>query len=217
MKENLKNQIKAVIWDWNGTLLNDLDICIQSMNPLLEARKLPGLTANRYKDIFTFPVQVYYEKLGFDFDREPFDIPAMEFMDNYHALLHKSQLFPDVLPALNYLKDEGYRLFVLSAMEQESLVKTINQHKIDTYFEQVVGIENHFAHGKIHRGKDLLASLDLLPEQFLLVGDTLHDKEVADVLGCSCVLVAQGHQAKDRLAKNGNEVLKNLDELQKLL
>ncbi|MCK4288095.1 MAG: HAD hydrolase-like protein, partial [Bacteroidales bacterium] len=62
--------IKTIIWDWNGTLLNDIDICINSINILLEHRNIENLTKEIYKEIFTFPVKDYYSKAGFDFTKE---------------------------------------------------------------------------------------------------------------------------------------------------
>ena len=64
---------KHIIWDWNGTLLDDVDIVIDCMNSLLKKRNLPLLHVDKYKDIFTFPVKDYYSQLGFDFTTEPFE------------------------------------------------------------------------------------------------------------------------------------------------
>ena len=45
-REKMENK-KLVIWDWNGTLLNDVDICIESMNTMLKSRNMPLLTSDR--------------------------------------------------------------------------------------------------------------------------------------------------------------------------
>jgi phosphoglycolate phosphatase len=66
----------SIIWDWNGTLLNDVEVAINSINRLLYDRNLVPLTLERYLDVFTFPVQDYYEVIGFDLINEPFEIPA---------------------------------------------------------------------------------------------------------------------------------------------
>ena len=60
--------VKTIIWDWNGTLLDDLDLSLESVNILLEERNLPALSVEKYKDIFCFPIVVYYVKAGFDFE-----------------------------------------------------------------------------------------------------------------------------------------------------
>ena len=68
----MKNK-KAIIWDWNGTLLDDVELCINSMNLLLKERNLQALTIDRYREIFTFPVKEYYQKAGFNFKTENFE------------------------------------------------------------------------------------------------------------------------------------------------
>jgi phosphoglycolate phosphatase len=209
--------INTIVWDWNGTLLDDRDICIQSMNDLLRQRGLPLLTRERYLKVFNFPVKDYYQALGFDFKQEPFDVPALQFMDNYHQLLPNALLFDEVKATLAFLKERGYRQVVLSAMEQKSLVQSIRKLGIYDYFEAIAGIEDHFAHGKIDRGRLLFERLGLSGKNCLLIGDTLHDEEVASELDCSCALVANGHQSKERLMVNGNVVVSSLKELLALL
>ena len=53
----------TIIWDWNGTLLNDVDMCINCMNQLLQPRNIALLDHKKYQEVFTFPVQDYYEKM----------------------------------------------------------------------------------------------------------------------------------------------------------
>ena len=59
-----------VIWDWNGTLLDDATACVAAINALLERRLLPQVTHQQYLDIFDFPVRNYYLQLGFDFSKD---------------------------------------------------------------------------------------------------------------------------------------------------
>ena len=63
-----------IIWDWNGTLLNDAWLCVEVMNGMLAKRNLPIRTLNQYMDIFDFPVKDYYVKLGYNFEKEPFEV-----------------------------------------------------------------------------------------------------------------------------------------------
>ena len=62
-----------VIWDFNGTVLDDMQVGIDSVNEMLAARGLPTLSGvTEYRAAFDFPVEDYYRRLGFDFDREDF-------------------------------------------------------------------------------------------------------------------------------------------------
>lgn len=207
----------AIIWDWNGTLLNDLDLCIASINQLLKTRSLPLLDHSTYREVFSFPVKEYYRAIGFDFSREDFAIPAREFIDLYDSRVENCPLHESALEVLRFFSEkEGARQFVLSAMEQPMLEKTLKHNKIFSFFEAVAGLNDHYAVSKIERGQQLLASLNILKQKTWMIGDTIHDYEVAEALGVNCILVADGHQSEPRLQQTGAKVIRGLDQLTQL-
>jgi phosphoglycolate phosphatase len=212
-----KGKKKALIWDWNGTLLNDIDICIESMNRLLSERKLPCLDRKRYREIFTFPVQQYYEKAGFDFSKEDFKKPAIEFIDLYYNRLPEAQLFNDVETVLENLEKLGYFQTVLSAMEHKGLVMSLKAKGIYGYFNLVNGIGDHYAHSKLEVGEGLLKKLDYEKKEILLIGDSLHDLEVAETLGLDSLLISNGHQSKEKLRARTPFVIDDLKVIPELL
>lgn len=106
----------GIIWDWNGTLLDDATLAVDTMNAMLAKRGLSQLSLERYKEVFTFPVKEYYQKIGFDFNVEPFEVPALEFIDRYNELVGGCSLHSDSIAVLSSFKRRGLRQFVLSAM-----------------------------------------------------------------------------------------------------
>ncbi|RUT79325.1 HAD family hydrolase [Ancylomarina longa] len=207
---------KAIIWDYNGTLLDDLSIGVKSINKMLLKRGLPILSAERYREVFTFPVKKYYENVGFDFKRESWAETAKEFIAHYTSLLAESTIFPEAMNLLSHFSTQGKRQFILSAMEQRMLDQSTEQEKIQTYFDEISGIDNIYASSKIENGKKLLQKFELSPGEVCLLGDTSHDYEVAKELGCGCILIASGHQSFERLKKTGCPVIINhLNELKK--
>ena len=205
---------KVIIWDWNGTLLDDVQICVAGINRLLEERGLPVLSVERYKEIFTFPVIDYYRAAGFDFAREDFEKPAMEFIRLYHAFLQKATLFEQAKSVLSNFSQKGYRQVILSAMEQKMLLNSLKSYGIIHYFDQVVGLDDHFASGKIEAGIRLIEHLGMQLQDLVLIGDTLHDKELAQKFNIDVILVANGHQSKARLQSSGHELI--VDSLMQL-
>jgi len=205
--------MKVVIWDWNGTLLNDIAIGIEAMNILLRRRNLPLLTEEYYKQVFTFPVKDYYASIGFDFDAEPFEKPAIEYMDEYFKLLPQATLYDGTKQLLCWISKQNVKQIIMSAMEQEALEKSVDHLEITDCFEEICGCSNHYANGKIGQSVDLMARLGIEPDDVLFVGDTLHDSEVAEKIGCRCVLMAHGHQSAQRLETSGNMVFANFIEL----
>lgn len=204
---------KTLIWDWNGTLLNDTGICIDAMNLLLKSRNLPALDLDRYRQIFTFPVREYYILAGFDFESEPFDIPAMQFIDNYRELVKFAALQQGAENALGFFSRRGLRQAVLSVMEQQLLEESVGRYGIAGFFDTVSGIDNHFGHGKLELAIRVINEMEVPKNDILLVGDTLHDHEVAQETGIACILIAHGHQSAGRLKTSGRMVVNNFDEL----
>ncbi|MBU1011544.1 MAG: HAD hydrolase-like protein [Bacteroidetes bacterium] len=205
--------IKTIIWDWNGTLLDDTIICKSIINNLLEQRNLPKLSLQKYKEIFTFPVKDYYHKAGFDFTQEDFEIPANEFIVSYTDKVKLAKLHQEATKVLEYFKSGNIKQFILSAMEQNSLKKSIEQYGIYHYFQAIYGISDHYAHSKTANAKRLISDYDLNPSEVCLLGDTVHDHEVAELIGCQCILIADGHQTKNRLIATGRIVYDSLGVL----
>jgi len=207
------DRISGIIWDWNGTLLNDSGLAVQTMNQMLERRGLPMLSVDDYKSVFTFPVKDYYQKIGFDFQKEPFEIPALEFIDCYNSRVKECCLQKDTLRVLKYFRSIDVKQYILSAMEQVVLDNCLRHYQINGFFEYVSGLDNIYAVSKIENGHRLIAELGLYASELVLIGDTVHDFEVATELGCQCVLIADGHQSKEVLQATGALVINSISEL----
>lgn len=207
------NNSNTIIWDWNGTLLDDVDICLESINELLDTRSHKTLNKMEYRQIFTFPVREYYVKAGFDFSNEPFDKVAMEFIDLYHKKQESAGLFLEVHDVLSFFKQKDFKQVMVSAMEHNSLLKSVNRLGIASYFENINGIEDHYAESKIELARNIIDETMQNGSRITLIGDTLHDAEVAQDLGIRCLLVARGHQSYERLLVVGCPVVHNLKEI----
>ncbi len=217
MNSSFSGTKKAIIWDWNGTLLNDTGICVKCMNSLLEKRGLPLLDREKYREIFTFPVKDYYEKAGFDFTGEEFEKPALEFIELYYDRLPDANLFPETMTVLNELANRGYYQTILSAMEHDSLVMSLQDKGVLGFFDLVNGINDHYAHSKLEVGTELLKKMNFRKEEIILLGDSLHDMEVANKLNLDFILIANGHQSKQRLRNKTSHVVDGLTDILKLL
>ncbi|MGB0343837.1 MAG: HAD family hydrolase [Coraliomargarita sp.] len=205
---------KHIIWDWNGTLLNDTWLCVEVLNGLLAKRGRAPLSEDDYRTHFGFPVVHFYEFLGFDTDRDSFEKVSHEFIGDYEARwLLECSLHPRAAAALESLAARGLSHSVLSAAEQSALEAGIAHFGISEHFLGLVGTDNIYARGKVEQGREWIARLDWEPAEIVLVGDTLHDFEVAEAVGADCILMSHGHHCPKRLARTGAPVVHSLDEL----
>ena len=202
-----------MVWDWNGTLLDDAWLCVEVMNDLLLRRSLPPLTPERYAEVFRFPVRAYYEALGFDFEREPWETVGTEFIEGYEARHDACELRPGARETLAELAERGLGQSVLSASQQHRLLAQARRLGVQERFVDLVALDDHYAGGKIDVGRRWLDRVGEDPRGMLLVGDTDHDVQVARALGMRCILVPSGHQSKARLATLGVDVVPSLEAL----
>ena len=203
-----------IIWDWNGTLLNDTWLCVEVLNELLVARNRSTIDPNEYRKQFGFPVIHFYDYLGFDVDVDSFDSISRAFIDAYEARwLKECSLHPDAETVLRALSAAGLSHSILSAAEQATLERGISHFGIGSHFKAIIGTDNIHALGKVERGRAWMAHLDWPPEAVVLVGDTLHDLEVAEAMGCDCILMTHGHHCPTRLINTGAPLAHSLAEL----
>ncbi len=204
-----------IIWDFNGTILDDLEPCIDVLNIMLEKRSLPACDKEKYLEIFGFPIKSYYETAGFDFSAEDYGVLADEWAALYTEKAAQSKLCGGVIKALEFFKAKGIPQIILSATEINMLGAQLKALGISGYFDETLALGNLYAFSKVELGKDWVRRN--APQKALFIGDTVHDYETASAMGVDCVLIASGHQSKKRLGATGAPVFDTVDEWLEML
>lgn len=204
---------KHIIWDWNGTLLDDAWLCVEILNGMLARRGMKTTTLAQYQTDFDFPVISYYLKIGFNFKKESFDDVAREYIAAYESQRSRCYLRDGAVDIIKSLKAGGVLQSVLSASQRSSLVEALELFRLTGFFENIAGLDDYYAHSKMDIGKNLMKNLSAGRKEVLLIGDTTHDYEVACELGADCLLVPAGHQSKERLVACGAKVCDNLNKI----
>lgn len=208
-------QYKHIIWDWNGTLLDDLQVSMDALNQLLiqEGKEIVS-DPQEYRKVFQFPVIRYYEYLGFDFSRTPFSIIAQRYMDYYQPHSLTCHLHDGALSCLKMMKEKGYHLTLLSASDETFLKVQLSQYPLEHIFDEILGLDHIHADSKQKLAQNFVQQYH--QEDILFIGDSVHDYEVASACGCDCILVACGHEHIDKLIKTQSRVVSDLNELASL-
>lgn len=204
---------KHIIWDWNGTIINDVDLCVELINWLLKEKNLKTITKKEYKNVFTIPVKNYYAALGFDFEKEPFEVIGKRWMDEYERRKFECTVYDGVIDVMEKINKLGIGQSILSAYSQHTLEEMVEHFGLTKYFSHIVGLDNIYAAGKLHLGKNLMKRLGNGKGETLLIGDTEHDYEVATEIGADCILSSNGHQIKEKLEKLNCPVIDDLRNL----
>ncbi len=197
-----------IIWDFNGTLLDDVKACFDALNVILKAHRCPTIDRDYYRQHFGFPVINFYRALGIP-EKTPYDWEALAESFHMRYLFSKHlKLQPGVQQALAYFKSRQVPQGVLSALEEGILEMQLRQFGLSDAMTFIRGSRNYDGASKEATAKSLQLKGDIL-----LIGDTLHDAEVARAMGWDCILCSAGHQTEERLRVAGFPIIPTLEAL----
>lgn len=209
---------ELILWDWNGTLLDDVQLCVDALNRLLARYGYPQrYDRDQYRAIFGFPVQEYYARAGFDFSRHSFDELAVSFMEDYIPASARCPLMEGARDALDAFANAGLRQVILSASPVPTLEQQAAQRDVTRYFDRLLGLGDIYAKSKVDLGLRYLQETGFAPARAVMIGDSTHDFEVARALGVGCVLQSGGHQPPEVLRETGAPVVPGLREAVQLI
>lgn len=205
-------KMKYVIFDFNGTIVDDLDISLEAINLTINNYLDRGpLDKEEYYKCFTFPIKQYYENVGFDFNILNWYEVGQYWMDYYVSNRRRCKVHEGIVDFLIKNHKLGNKNIVLSASMKEHLTQQLKELEVYQYFDEVIGLDNIYAHSKLENGLAFIK--DKNKEDCILFGDSLHDAEVAKEMGIRCILIAKGHQNKERLLQSGCKVVDSISEV----
>ena len=181
------------------------------LNSSLEKRNLKPISIDEYREKFLFPIKTFYESVGFDFSKEPFEITNEEFHSGFEKNFKKLALQPDALSTIKKLKKKGITQSILSATIQRKLNNQVKYFGLDSFLDNIVGLSNTpSGFGKEYEGRELLLNVLIPSEETIIVGDSMLDYNVSQSLNISCALIYNGHNNMKRLAATGSKTFPNI-------
>jgi phosphoglycolate phosphatase len=187
-------KITHLLWDWNGTLLDDIEVCLQAINSILREEDIPEINKDGYRKKFCFPIRKYYENVGLDVGGGKFEIYARRFIERYQDESRKCGLVKNAETVLKRIGQMGIEQIVLSASRKDLLEHQVADAGVRTHFKELLGLDDIHAASKKEIGLQWKEKNKINGANILMVGDTFHDYEVAQGLGAHFLYYTQGHQ-----------------------
>lgn len=204
--------VRLVIWDWNGTLQDDARASWESVNDMLARRDMPPITFEQYSSYIETPIIGFYRHI-FDLEKITFDQIAVEFHAGFDLHMKDRGLMPGAVEVLDAFDEAGIKQVIVSSSEKGQLMRYAERYGILDRFDAVLGADDLEAGSKVERARSYLERCGVAPQDTLVVGDLLHDAEMAQAIGAQCALVAKGHQLRQHLEPGGAQVLDDITEL----
>ncbi|MET8139082.1 HAD family hydrolase [Sphaerisporangium sp. NPDC005288] len=204
--------MEHIIWDWNGTLFHDIDAVVGATNKVFAPYGLAPMDAEAFRAAYTRPIWVAYERmLGRPLHEGEWERLDQAFHDNYHELMHASELAADAIDCLNTWSASGRTQSLLSMWAHDRLVRKAAELGIDRYFSRIDGLSAGApGGGKAEHMVAHIESLEVKPSRILVIGDSLDDAHAAEHVGASAVLYAGGMTSRADLAASGFPVVDSL-------
>lgn len=211
--------ISHVVWDWNGTLLNDNDAVLASVNAVCADFGAAGLTWADWQAVYARPMRVSYEQvLQRLLDEEEWARVDKLYHDRYDALLHTCALASGVPAELRRWAETGRTQSLLSMWFHARLVPTIETYGLTEYFTRVDGLPGDVGGGSKADSLRLhLEAQSLDPANVVLIGDVVDDATAAQTAGTHCILVTTGAMTRTALEATGAPVTSSVQEALQLL
>jgi phosphoglycolate phosphatase-like HAD superfamily hydrolase len=201
-----------LVWDWNGTLLHDIDAVIEATNASFAEIGLPRITLERYREVYCVPVPKFYERL---MGRLPTD-DEWEVMDeifhrHYWTLAGTCGLAEGAAEILARWRYEGLTQSLCSLAPHDQLLPIIRTHGIEDHFIRVDGRTDGSHTGKSEQMARHLAAIDGVdPATVVVIGDAVDDAVAAAHVGARAVLYTGGSHSRASLEAAGVPVVDSL-------
>lgn len=214
----MKSKYNTVLWDWNGTIIDDLNANYTIINMLLNQNGCNSVSMKDYRNTFCFPIIDFYRKIGLPVEGEEYKNLVKNYWLIYHAQSDNIQLMSDALSIVKLLRENGVKQYILSASEKQTIISQMDRYDIKYYFDDVISQIDGYATGKIELAKDWIEQCKVNPLDVLMIGDTLHDYETAKAIGVNCILVNCGHQNLANIQNDDSlTVIERICELKEIL
>lgn len=210
-------QKKHIIWDFNGTLLDDVQLSVDCDNHVFDRLGLPHITAQDYRRHMTMPVRDFYTALGIDLNVYPYETIADIWLEMFNSNAVECGLAAGALAAIDRLAAAGYTQSVLSASYEPDLIAQCRALGLTQRMIAINGLSDQSARKKTEIGRVQMQSLGLEGKNVVLVGDMIADAQLAQDLGARCVLVPWGHNSLERLSETGAPIAHRFEELEEIL
>ena len=202
--------IRNIIFDWSGTLSNDLIPVYTAIMSVFRKLGLRTLSLEEYKKEFTLPYMHFYHKFKKDIDKEEVDKLFSKEINS----VEEPKPFSDAKEILEFLKQKNIQIVVFSSVPQEKLEKEIRDYGFQKFFVDI----NGSVHDKVETITQIMEKNGFEANETAYVGDMIHDVDAGKKAKVITIAVSWGYQLKEKLSKESpNFLIDDLKELKKLI
>ncbi|MBQ9742842.1 MAG: HAD family hydrolase [Ruminococcus sp.] len=206
----------TLIWDFNGTLVDDVHAALAAVNDMLTKRNQPTIDLDRYQQEVDTPIINFYNNVFLPGTLD-FSDAVVEFNIGYDKYLPEKPLMEGAQEMLRFFSSRGKRQTVVSASNVQKVTRMLTSLGIINYFERVIARDDYMAGDKLYLAKQYFQEESIDPSDALVIGDCVADWQMAKALGADSVLITRGHQGRREFSVTDALIIDNLSELKSII
>lgn len=205
-----------VIWDFNGTIIDDVNASLGAVNDMLTLRNQATIDIDRYYKEIDIPIWKFYERVFLPDTITP-EEAITEYDKGYEKHLAPSPLMEGVVDMLEYFKSKGKVQIVVSASNVDKVSARLKALCILSYFDDVLGHSDFNTGDKTCLAQEYFMKNNLSFFDAVIIGDSVFDYRLAEEVGCDCILTTKGHQSRREFSATDAQIIDSLYELRKFI
>lgn len=203
--------IRNIIFDWSGTLVNDLPAVWQATNHVFQQAGVPEISLEKFRTEFVLPFKGFYDRYV---PQVPMNQLEEWFHGRFNQVQHSVEELPHARDFLQYCRQHQIRTFLLSTIHPDHFTEQTKKNGFHEYLDHpYVGIWD-----KRTRIREIIAEHNLNPQETIFIGDMQHDIETAKHGGVwSCAVLTGFNRLGQLRASKPDVIVEHLGELKDLL
>ncbi len=202
--------ITNLIFDWSGTLSNDLQSVYSATMDVFRTKGAELITLEEFRSVFRLPYMSIYTSHGLEISKEEADRCFLEAFETYPSPV----IYEGVKETLAKLHTENYSMIVLSSHINEKVCLEAASYGIDQLFTSIHG----GVYNKTEEIENILSHNGFTPENTMFIGDMLHDINAGKKAGVTTTAMTWGYQTPEILSEASPDYMINdIRELPELL
>lgn len=206
----------TVVWDFNGTLIDDVNASLEAVNDMLTRRNQPVIDLDRYYKEIDIPIWNFYKNVFLANTITPEDA-MVEYDRGYEEHLPLKPIMEGAVSVLEHFRNMGKRQIVVSASNVQKVKSRLSCLGILNFFDAVLAHSDFNAGDKTYLARRYFSDNGIRPSEAVIIGDSIFDFKMASELGCDCILNTKGHQSRREFSITDACIIDSLYELKDII
>ena len=196
----MKTRFELIIFDWDGTLSDSVGLITDLMIQSFLLHNVSPPSRMEVADILGIKLSEAFKILLKEKDQNASELIFNSYIELYNQSSNKVKLFDGVELGIKELHRYGYKIAIATGGGRNYLDSCLAQTSIKDFINVTKTSDDCFSKPHPQMCNEILNELIIEPEKSIVIGDSIHDLQMAKNAGISSLAVTYGAHKQDSLS-----------------